>query len=109
MNTGKYNRRITIVPAGTLTQTTMGGFTRVAGVSRNTWCRARQLSMTEVLSYGLETTTAAYEFAFKYYSADDLNANFELTFYNRQFRIIRVQNIDEAKNEITVIANERTN
>lgn len=107
MNTGKRNRRITIVTPGTMTPTAIGGFTQGATSSRVTWCSARQLSMAESLSYGLETSTASYEFGFTYFAADDITRVKELIFETRNFRIERVNNVDEAKNEIRVIANER--
>lgn len=107
MNTGKLNRRITIVTPGTMTPTTIGGFTQGAQTTRSTWCSARQLSMAETLSYGLETSTAAYQFAFKYFSADDITRVKELQYESRNFRIVSIREMNEEKNEITVIANER--
>lgn len=107
MNTGKLNRRITIVTPGAMTPTTIGGFTQGVTTTRTTWCSARQLSMAESLSYGLETSTASYRFSFLYYAADDITRVKELTFNGRSFRIVSVENVDEAKQQITVIANER--
>lgn len=107
MNTGKLNRRITIVTQGVLTPTTIGGFTEAVGTTRTTWCNAKQLSMAESLSYGLETAIATYRFSFRYYSADDVTRIKELTFENRTFMIVSVENVDELKNVVTIIANER--
>lgn len=107
MNTGKLNRRIIIVTAGTLTPTAIGGFTEGAKTSRDTWCSARQLSMASVLSYGLETSTAVYQFNFRYYSADDLTRIKELTYEGRKFIVSQVIEVDEAKKEVQVIASER--
>ena len=54
MNTGKLNRRISYTPFGTYTETALGGSVlSVAGTSVETWCSARQLSMRELISYGL--------------------------------------------------------
>lgn len=107
MNTGKLNRRITIVTPGTMTPDGIGGFTQGTPSTRDTWCSARQLSMSETLSYGLETSTAAYLFSFKYFSADDITRVKELQYESRNFRIVSIREMNEEKNEITVIANER--
>ena len=107
MNTGKLNKRITIITPGTMTPTTIGGFTQGATSSRTTWCNARQLSMGETLSYGLETSVDSYQFSFRYFAADDITRVKELTFGGRNFRISQIKNIDEANNEIQVIASER--
>lgn len=107
MNTGKLNKRITIVTAGTLTPDGIGGFTQGTSTTRNTWCAARQLSMSETLSYGLETATATFSFTFLYFSADDITRVKELTYLNRSFRIDSIENKDEANKTITVIASER--
>ena len=107
MNTGKLNRRITIVTPGTMTPTTIGGFTEGTKTTRITWCSARQLSMSETLSYGLETSTASYQFGFMYYAADDITSVKELIYEGRTFRIQQVKEVDEAKREIQVIASEK--
>jgi len=107
MNTGKLNRRITIVTKGAMTPTTIGGFTEGVGSTKNTWCSAKQLSMAESLSYGLETSVATFRFSFLYYAVDEVTRIKELTFEGRTFRIVSVENVDEVKNVITLIANER--
>lgn len=107
MNTGKLNRRITISVPGTMSVDGLGGFTEGAKTSSTTWCSAKRLSMQESLLYGLETVTSSYRFKFQYYSALEITKNYELTFETRKFRIVSIENIDEAKNEIVVIANER--
>lgn len=107
MNTGKLNRRITIVTHGILTPTTIGGFTEAAGTTKTTWCNAKQLTMAESLTYGLETAIASYRFSFLYYAVDEVTRIKELTFENRTFRIVSVENVDELKNIVTIIANER--
>lgn len=107
MNTGKLNRRITIITPGTMTPDGIGGFTQGTTTTRSTWCHAKQLSMSETLSYGLETSVDTYQFTFKYFAADDITRVRELTFLNRNFRISQIKNIDEANNEIQVIASER--
>lgn len=108
MNTGKLNRRITIATPGTMTSDGIGGFTEgTKPPTRTTWCSARQLSMSESLSYGLETATALYRFSFLYFAADDITRVKELTYESRTFRIVNIEEVDEAKNMITVIANER--
>lgn len=107
MNTGKLNKRITIITPGTLSADGIGGFTQGATSSRSTWCSAKQLSMAESLSYGLETSTASFRFSFLYFAADDITRVKELTYSGRTFRIVNIENIDEANKQITVIANER--
>lgn len=107
MNTGKLNRRITIVTPGAMTPDGIGGFTEGAQTTRETWCSAKQLSMAALLSYGLETSTATYIFGFKYYSADDITRVKELIYEGRNFRIAQIKEVDEAKKEIQIIASER--
>jgi len=106
MNTGKLNRRIAIVTPGTMTPDGIGGFTEGTKTTRSTWCSARQLSMAETLSYGLETSTASYKFGFLYFSVDDITRVKELTYESRTFRIVSIEEVNEDKNLITVIANE---
>lgn len=93
--------------AGTLTPTAIGGFTEGAKSSRLTWCSARQLSMSETLSYGLETATATYQFSFLYYSADDLTRIKEVIYESRNFRVLQVKEVNEEKKEVQIIAAER--
>lgn len=107
MNTGKLNRRIAIVTPGTMTPDGIGGFTEGVKTSRTTWCSARQLSMAESLSYGLEAATASYRFGFLYFAADDITRVKELTYEGRTFRIVNVEEVNEDKRMIVVIANER--
>lgn len=107
MNTGKLNRRITIVTPGAMTPDGIGGFTEGTKTTRTTWCSARQLSMSESLSYGLETSTASFKFSFLYFSADDITRVKELTYEGRTFRIVNVDEVNEDKRTIIVIANER--
>lgn len=106
-NTGKYNRRITIVASGTMTADGLGGFTEGATTSTTTWVAAKRLSMQESLLYGLETLTANYRFKFQYFSGKNITKNYSLTFENRNFRIVSIDNVDEEKGEVVVIANER--
>lgn len=107
MNTGKLNKRITIVTPGAMTPDGIGGFTEGAKTTRFTWCSARQLSMGETLNHGLELTTAAYIFGFIYFAADDITNIKELIYKGRNFRIVSIRELNEEKKEITVIANER--
>jgi len=107
MNTGKLNRRITISTPGAMTPDGIGGFNEGAKTTRVTWCSAKQLSMAESFSYGLETSTASFRFSFLYFSADDITRGKELTYSGRSFRIENIENIDEVNKQITVIANER--
>ena len=107
MNTGKLNRRITIVTPGTMTPTVIGGFTQGATSTRVTWCNARQLSMSETLSYGLETSVDSYQFTFRYFASDDITRVKELIYSGRTFRISQIKNIDEANDEVQIIASER--
>lgn len=85
----------------------VGGYTEGPPTTRVTWCSAKQLSMQEVLLYGLETTNASYRFRFQYYSADDITFKHRLTFESRNFRIASIENVDEEKKVITVIATEK--
>lgn len=85
----------------------IGGFVEGVKTTRVIWCSAKQLSMAESLSYGLETATSSYRFSFMYFAADDITRVKELTYSGRTFRIVNVENVDEANKQITVIANER--
>lgn len=107
MNTGKRNRRITILTGGTLTTDGIGGFTEGVKTSVTVWCEAKHLSMQETLSNGLETATAAYIFSFTYYDANSITRAKELTYNSRNFRIAQIKEIDEQKGEIQIIASER--
>lgn len=107
MNTGKRNRRITIVTPGVSTPDGYGGFIEGTPTMRDTWCSARQLSMNESLLYGLETSTANYIFGFTYYSVDDVKRASELIYEGRNFRIKGINEIDEAKKAILITATER--
>lgn len=107
MNTGKLNRRITIVTPGAMTPDGIGGFTEGVTTPRVTWCSARQLSMAESLSYGLETSTASFRFSFLYFAADDITRVKELIYEGRTFRIVNIEEVNEEKRTIIVIANER--
>ena len=108
MNTGKLNRRIIIVTSGAMTSDVIGGFTEGIPTQKTVWCAARQLSMAETLSFGLETTTESYQFNFLYFSADDLTRIKELIYKGSSFRIAQVKEVDEAKREIHVIASKRS-
>jgi SPP1 family predicted phage head-tail adaptor len=109
MNTGKLNRRITIVSPGTMTPTTIGGFTEGTKTQRNTWCSARQLSMYERLTHGLEESNAAYIFSFLYDSVKSITNKYELIYEGRTFRIVSILEMNEEKREVSIIANERIN
>lgn len=111
MNTGKLNRRVTIITPGVMTPATdgLGGFTEGTQTTRETWAAIKQLSMREQLLYGLETGTRVYQFRFKYFAADDITRVKELQYDSRNFRIASIDEIDLAKQEIVIIAHERTN
>ena len=91
-----------------MTDDGIGGFIQgTPPAPRTTWCSARQLSMAESLSYGLETATASFRFSFLYFAADDITRVKELTYEGRTFRIVNIEEVNEDKRIITVIANER--
>jgi SPP1 family predicted phage head-tail adaptor len=107
MNTGKLSRRITIVSPGAMTPDGIGGFTEGTVTTFDTWCAAKQLSMTEILSFGLETSTSNYQFTFKYYSVDNVTRIKDLIYEGRNFRVSQVREVDEMKSEVQIIASER--
>lgn len=107
MNTGKLDKRVVISIAGTPVKTAMGGFTEGTPTTKTVWCNVRQLSMYESLNYGLETTNASFSFTFLYYASDDISKTTKLTYKGKTFRVISIQDINEEKKTITVIANER--
>lgn len=107
MKTGELNRRITLTAPGTKTQDDIGGYTSTTGASSIVWCHAKQLSASNALLYGLELNSASYQFTFRYETAKNVTNQYTLTYEGRTFRIIRIEEVDEAKTEIRIIANER--
>ena len=106
MDTGKRNRRATIVFAGEMTPDGLGGFTEGINTIREVWCSAKQLSMNEQLLYGLETSTASYRFQFLYYAADDVTRIDGIQYKGRNFRIKSIREIDEMRKVVEVVATE---
>lgn len=105
MNTGKLNRRITYTPTGTYIDTPLGGKTlSAAGTPVETWCSARQLSMRELISYGLPVDFKTFEFAFIYERGANITNGMKLTYESKDFRVVQVSEVNEAKREIRVIA-----
>ena len=106
MNTGKLNRRITYTTAGTFIDDGIGGKTQsVAGTDTETWCSARQLSMRELISYGLPIDFRTFEFGFIYESGANITRGMKLTYESKDFRVVSITEVNEAKREIKVIAN----
>lgn len=104
-NTGKYNRRITYYPFGTYIDTALGGKTLSAsGNPVETWCSARQLSMRELISYGLPVDIKTFEFGFIYERGANITNGMKLTYESKDFRVVQVSEVNEAKQEIKVIA-----
>lgn len=105
MNTGSLNRRISYTTAATYTDTALGGkAVSVAGTTVTTWCSARQLSMNDQISYGLPIDVKVYEFGFHYERGANISFGTILTYETRQFKVLRVTEINEAKREIKVVA-----
>lgn len=108
MNTGKLNRRISYTPYGTFTDDGFGGKTQtVAGVAVETWCSARQLSMRELISYGLPVDIKTFEFGFIYDRGANITNGMMLTYEGKQFRTVQTIEINEAKREIRIIASNQ--
>ncbi len=107
MNTGKRNRRITIITKGASMPDGYGGFTYGPSTTRETWCSAKQMSMKESLLFGLETSTANYMFGFTYYSADEISRSNDLIYEGRNFRIHSINEVNENKRSIVITATER--
>jgi len=108
MNSGKLNRRIAINVPGAKVPDGLGGLIEGDKLGKEVWCSARQLNLKEVLQYGLNTVYAAYEFIFRYETAKDVNNQYTFTYENRTFESPHITEINEAKTEIKIIANERT-
>lgn len=108
MKAGKLNQRITINFPGTKVSDGMGGFTEGDRVGKQVWGSARQLSLKEVLLYGLDSVYASFEFRFRYEAAKDVNNSCTLTYDNRTFSSPHITDVNEAKTEIKIIANEHT-
>ena len=105
MNTGKLNRRISYTTTATYIDDGFGGKTvSVAGSTVETWCSARQLSMSELISYGLPVDVKSYEFGFIYERGANIGNGTNLTYESKTFRAVSITEIDEAKREIKVIA-----
>lgn len=109
MNTGLLNRRITLNAPGAMSPDGMGGYNEADKTSVEVWCSARQLNMKEVLQYGLNSVYASYEFKFRYETAKNVNNKYTFTYEGRTFESPHITEINEAKTEIKIIANERTN
>lgn len=105
MNTGSLNRRISYQATGTYADDGFGGKTlSAAGATTTTWCSARQLSMNDSILYGLPVDIKLYEFGFHYERGVNISFGTILTYETRQFKVLRVTEINEAKREIKVVA-----
>lgn len=105
MNTGKLNRRISYKTGATYADTALGGKTVTsAGTPVETWCSARQLSMRELISYGLPVDFKTFEFGFIYERGVNITNGMKLTYESKDFRVVQVSEVNEAKREIKVIA-----
>ena len=107
MNYGQLNRRITVSIPGTQTPDGMGGFIPGTPTISTLWCSARQLSMGQKLTYGLEASYAAYEFGFNYESAKNITEAATLSYNGRSFVIKSINELDEAHRTIIIIATEQ--
>jgi SPP1 family predicted phage head-tail adaptor len=108
MNAGKLNRRITLNAPGQLISDGIGGNIEGDKTSVEVWGSARQLSLRETLQYGLNTVYAAYEFRFRYETAKNVNNNYTIIYEGRTFESLHITEVNEAKTEIKIVANERT-
>lgn len=105
MNTGKLNKRISYEPFGVYEDDGFGGETlKTAGESVETWCSARQLTMRELISYGLPVDIRTFEFGFIYERGSNISNGMRLTYSGKQFRVVSVIETHEARREIKVIA-----
>ena len=105
MNTGKLNRRISYTATATYISDEFGGKTQsVAGASTETWCSAKQLSMRELISYGLPVEYVVYEFGFHYDRGVNIVRGMNLTYESKTFKVNQIIEVDEAKQMVKVIA-----
>ncbi len=109
MNLGKLNKRITIVTRGTLTKDGFVGYTESAETQLVVWGGSKQLSMHEKLQYGLQVGQAAYIFTFRYMTAKNITQANELIYEGDRYRVISINNIEEDKTIIEIVANTQTN
>lgn len=108
MNTGQLNRRISYTPFGTYVSDGFGGKIQTAsGTIFETWCSARQLTMKELISYGLPVNVRTFEFGFIYDRGVNITNGMNLTYESKEFRTIQVTEINEAKREIKIIASNQ--
>jgi len=106
VNTGKLNRRISYTTFGTFIDDGIGGKTQSeVGTTVSTWCYARQLSMRELISYGLPVDYRTFEFGFIYERGANIERGMKLSYENKEFRAVSILEVDEAKREIKIIAN----
>ena len=85
----------------------MGGFIPGTPTTSTLWCSARQLSMGQKLTYGLEVSYVAYEFGFNYESAKNITEAATLSYDGWSFVIKSINDLNEAHRDIMIIATEQ--
>lgn len=108
VNIGRYNRRLTYKIYTGSTPDEYGGYTPSYNAEATTWCSATKLSESETILFGLSLGQSAFKFHLRYEIGNLFDQTTVLTYEGKELRIITVNEIDEYKREVIVIANERT-
>lgn len=105
MNTGKLNKRISYTTGATYIDDGFGGKTlSVAGTTVETWCSAEQLSMNQLISYGLPIGNIVYRLMFHYARGANLSRGMNLVYGGKTLKINSILNQDEEKRTVIVLA-----
>ena len=108
VNVGRYNRRLTYKLLLGTVDTPTGGTTDNYDIERTTWCNAKKLSQKETVLFGLSVGESAFQFKTRYEIGNQFDQTTVLTYEGTPLRIISVNEVDEYKREVIIIANERT-
>lgn len=108
MNIGQFNERITYTNPGASTPDNIGGFIITPGTPTETWCKARQISQKESISFGLNLSESNYEFTFRFEIGRNITTETELTYKGRSFRVVAPPRmLNESDRFYVVLASER--
>ena len=105
METGKLNRKVTIVQPGSLTSDGLGGFIESTVTNKDVWASVRKLTMKEIVTFGLKKSVDNYMFSFQYHTGKNLTGNYRLIYEGKTLNIYSIDDPNEAHEQINVIAN----
>lgn len=87
MNHGQLNKRVTYTNTGTHVSDGYGGSTVTEGADVETWASVKQLSMTELIRYGLPEGQSVFRFVFHEPQGKNIKRGTELTYDNNTFKV----------------------